>query len=117
MKGFVKVVMALMLGTITLYAHGGTHTHKHTTPKEVEISKVEIKKIAKQEVKKLALNAKIDRSWLFSPIDKMKKKKFGKKYEWVVHFKNEKIKDLKKQTLYIFLDLQGKMMGANYTGN
>ena len=44
------------------------------------------------------------------------KKKFHHSMEWVVSFKNEKITDKTKQTLYIFVNMHGEITGANYSG-
>ncbi|VAW88082.1 hypothetical protein MNBD_GAMMA17-1542 [hydrothermal vent metagenome] len=37
--------------------------------------------------------------------------------EWVTTFKNDKISDVTKQTLYLFFSLDGHYIAANYTGN
>ncbi len=36
--------------------------------------------------------------------------------EWVVTFKNAKATDKAKQTLYVFVTLDGTLAGANFTG-
>jgi hypothetical protein len=42
--------------------------------------------------------------------------KYNKGYEWRVSFKNDQIKDTKKQKLYIFVRTSGTLSAANYTG-
>ena len=114
-KSIIAAAVALTLGSATLYAHG-SHRHEPTTPVEEEASRASIKKIAQKEVRRLTLDKKIDGSWLFRPISKMKKIEVNHKPEWVISFENLEIKDKTKQTLYIFVTLQGKLTGANYTG-
>jgi len=46
----------------------------------------------------------------------MRKQQFHHNEEWVVSFENSHIKDTKKQTLYIFVSLSGKITGANFIG-
>ena len=122
MKTLIKTtVVALALSFTTLYAsgshsHDGGHGHSHGAPVKEEVSKTSIKKIAKQEVKRLALVKKIDNSWSSIPISKMKKTQYNYNNEWVVSFENSAIKDKTKQTLYIFVNVYGNLTGANYTG-
>ena len=42
---------------------------------------------------------------------------FNKSTEWVISFGNDYLKDVEKQILYIFINMDGKVTGANYTGN
>ena len=119
MKILIKAtVIAFALSFTTLYASGshGGHGHSHDTPTQKEISKTSIQKIAKQEIKRLTVAKKIDDSWLFIPISKMKKTQYNYNNEWVVSFDNSKVKDKSKQTLYIFVSVYGNVTGANYTG-
>jgi len=109
-----SILIASLLSLSTAYAHGGRHTHSE--PVKAETSKGSIKKIAKQEVKRLTLEKKIDSSWMFIPIAKMKRTQYNYNNEWMISFKNSEIKDKSKETLYIFIDVYGKLTGANYTG-
>lgn len=116
MKLFMKTVaMTIMLSLSSLQAHGGAR-HDHALPVKEEASKSSVKELAKQEVKRLALADKIDSSWLFIPISKMKKVQFNNTFEWVVSFKNLALQEENKQTLYLFVNVYGKLTGANYTG-
>ena len=58
----------------------------------------------------------IDKSWKGTKPVKAEKKAFAKGPEWVVSFKNDKVKDKTKQTLYIFYSLDGHYIAANYSG-
>jgi len=126
MKIILKATAITLLLTITtLYAssehnhseHNHTaHGHKHETLQK-GISNTAVKEIAIQEVKRLALAKKIPKSWKSIPVTKIGKAHYGDTNDWVVGFDNPKIKDSTKQTLYIFVSIHGKIMGANYTGN
>ena len=114
-KLITTVALTTILGLSSLYSHGGAN-HNHDVPVKREINKTSVKQLAKQEVKRLALAKKIDKSWLMIEISKMKKTKFNYSNEWVVSFKNSAIKDASKQTLYVFVSVYGELKGANYTG-
>jgi len=118
-------VITVALSLTTLYAgdahnHAehdhGTHGHSHDSH-QVGISNKAVKKIAIAEVKRLALAKKIPKSWKSMPISKIGKTHYGDTNDWMVGFDNPKIKDKTKRTLYIFVSVHGKIMGANYTGN
>ena len=115
MKRFIKTaVVTVILACVynPLYAHGGA---KHTHNVE-EISQEKVQAIATQEVVRLAEIKKISRSWLSAPRLNIRKEIFGDKMEWVVSYKNKLLRDKSKQVLYIFVSLDGKVSGANYSG-
>ncbi len=120
---FKASVVGLALSLTTLYGAGhshdghnhGSHGHSHDTLNK-EVSNTSVKKIAIQEVKRLALDKKIPKSWKSIPISKIGKTHYGDTNDWIVGFDNLKIKDKRKQTLYIFVSVHGKVTGANYTG-
>ena len=118
-------VITMALSLTTLYAgdghsHAGhdhgAHGHSHESHQR-GITNTAVKKIAIQEVKRLASAKKIPKSWKSMPISKIGKAHHGNTNDWVVGFDNSKIKDKTKQTLYIFVSINGKITGANYTGN
>ena len=113
MKLFKIAVFTLLLtfGFTPLVAHG-SHTHKSS-----EIPEAKVKDIATAYVDKLVNESKIERSWLKSSIIDSEKKIFNKNVEWVISFGNDYLKDVEKQILYIFINMDGKVTGANYTGN
>ena len=115
MKRLLKIVAFIALLTIgisTLSAHGGGSTHKHEG-----ISEAKIKSIASEHMLKLINEKKVDKSWSKSSIINSEKKIFNKKVEWVVSFGNDYLSNVEKQILYIFVSQDGKITGANYTGN
>ena len=118
-------IVGLALASGILYAHG---SHKHAghgdTPTQDELSTEHIQRVSTEEIQRVAnkqrMNLiekeKIEKSWLDTPILNMEKKQFNRNTEWVVSYKNKEIKDQMKQTLYIFVNLYGKVTGANHTG-
>ena len=117
--------LALTFTSGTLYAHS---SHKHAAhgdaPTQDELSTEHIQKVSEEEIQRVAhkqvLNLiekeKIEKSWSDAPVLTMEKKQFNRNTEWVVIYKNKEIKDQTKQTLYIFVNLYGKVTGANHTG-
>ena len=92
------------------------HSHRYDALKN-EASKATIEKAAKQKVQSLVSEKKIPQSWKDMPISKIGKTHYGDTDDWVVGFDNMKIKNKRKQTLYIFVSVHGEIRGANYTGN
>lgn len=122
-------VAVLALSFTTIYAGSG-HDHSHDGNKHEEhshsnrysdikneVSKDTIEKAAIQKVQSLVAEKKIHPSWKGMPISKIGKTHYGDTDDWVVGFDNKKIKNVKKQTLYIFVSVHGEIRGANYTGN
>ena len=108
----ISFITLLTFGISTLSAHGGGSTHRHKG-----ISEVKIKSIASEHLLKLIKENKIDKSWSKSSIINSEKKIFHKNVEWVISFGNDYLSNVEKQILYIFVSMDGKITGANYTGN
>lgn len=106
----------LTLGATSLLA-GGNHSHGAHSHTHEKISEKKAIKIAKSMRDGLAKKGTIVNSWETVDYSKVEKKMFGKHEEWVITFYNQKIEDKAKQTLYIFVNLYGRVTGANYTGN
>lgn len=109
-----STLIGLVLGLFSLVAvAGGNHSHSHfSDPVSAERAAV----IATDRVHRLADMGKIDPSWKSVEAGAPEQKRFGRKLEWVVAFKNAGISDASKQTLYLFLALDGSFLAANYTG-
>lgn len=107
----VLVIMALIPSLSQAKEHSHHHGHRHYA------NKSKIEENAKLQLKLLVEHDKIDKTWVSASILDVQEKMFGKFTEWVVRFENDKIKDKSKKTLYMFLNLKGKVLGANYTGN
>jgi len=109
---FVCLLTLFALSTATAFAGPG-HSHGPVTP----INEAQALEKATSIVKNIASKGKIEASWAaVAPASGEKKQgKFGT--EWVVVFNNPKVEDKTKQTLYVFLNLGGDYIAANYTGN
>ena len=95
----------------TGHEHGSDGSHSHGPIN----SDAAIKKAEKQ-VKSLVKSGKLDKSWAGIKAASAIQKTFGDEDEWVVTFKNDKISDASKQTLYIFYTLSGAYIASNFTG-
>lgn len=93
------------------HSHDDGHSHSHDP-----VDKTKAEEVAKKSIAMLVKKGKISSSWESVSVANAEKKKFGDKMEWVVSFKNDKISDASKQTLYVFLSLTGDYIAANYTG-
>ncbi|MEA3370776.1 MAG: DUF6488 family protein [Campylobacterota bacterium] len=115
MKLIKIFIMAILLtcSFTSLNAHG---THKHAE-KKAGVTETVANDIAKVYLKKLIKEAKVESSWSKSSIINSEKKMFHKHKEWVVSFGNDSMKDVEKKILYIFVGMDAKVTGANYTGN
>ena len=91
--------------------HGNGHGHSHGT---ANVNMVANK--ASKKVKQLAKEGKIDASWSGVKPSSAGQKTFANQPEWVITFKNDKVSDKSKQTLYLYYSLNGHYIAANYTG-
>jgi len=115
--GFMKNLAATLLLSFVLFATpamaGSGHDHGQSrTP----ISSDEVISKATKKVQQLAEAGKIDGSWSKISAAGAEQKEYAKGPEWVVTFKNDKVSDSSKQTLYTFFSLDGSYLAANYTG-
>jgi len=92
------------------HSHDGGHSHG-------PISSEDAAKMAAIRVSKLASAGKIPASWTGIKANSVVKKQYSKGPEWVVTLKNQKVSDVKKQTLYMFFTLDGVYIATNYSGN
>jgi len=92
--------------------HGsGGHSHSQGPVS----SDVAVKR-ATDKVKSIVESGKIDKSWADVKATGATQKTFGGETEWVVTFKNDKVSDVAKQTLYLFYTVDGMYIAANFTG-
>ena len=73
-------------------------------------------KIASVIVERLAKGKKIDESWNGVKAKSAIVRQYPHGKEWVIAFRNPKIKRQSNRILYIFLTLSGKYVAVNYTG-
>lgn len=60
---------------------------------------------------------KLEMSWGMATVKSTEQKTFKKGPEWVVTLQNDAAKDAAKRTLYMFFDMDGHYLAANFTGN
>jgi hypothetical protein len=107
----VLLIMFLVVSPVLSYAGGGGGG-------EEEIAEIVFRTNASQTVETLVRQNKLDSSWADVKPDKAVKR-MRDKYagDWLVAFHNPQEKDKEKQTLYVILNLEGKVLRANYSGN
>ncbi len=108
------LIFSLIIFLFPLVAFSGSgHDHGHG---HASISKSQAEMVAATIITGLVDKKEIDDSWKSIQASASEKKKFPNGLEWVISFKNENISDLTKQTIYVFLTLDGGYLAANYTG-
>lgn len=109
MKLYIVLITSIL--SLTSFAGPGAPGHSHEAP---AIAKENTVAIGRYHVERLVKKGKIGKSWLNSEYEKTVKKTFGKRKEWVVTFTNSK--GVKGKKLYIFLELSGSFIAANFSG-
>ena len=113
---FCVVIFALFFSNQVFAGSGHSHGPGGSPAYHHKIRKKTAIKIAKKVIHDLVHKGKLDKSWNKSKFDAAVKKKFKKELEWVITFNKESAKDDKKKKLYVFLDLHGSYLGANFSG-
>lgn len=116
MKTLATVLFFSSLFFTTPIMAGSGHDHGHSHAQEA-ISSEEAVNRASKKLKQLADTGKIDTAWVGIKASHVEKKTFSRDTEWVITFKNDKISDSSKKTLYLFFSLDGHYIATNYTGN
>ncbi len=109
-KTFKKLIMTLLLilGMSSAYAGSG---HSHDASESLIINN------AKYELLNLIKKGKFNKTWKNAKRLNIIKQGFFSNKEWVVSFKNDSVKNISKQIVYIYFTSYGKFKGVNYKGN
>ncbi len=110
------LLSALLFGAPVMAGSGHSHDADggHSL---APISSDEAVTKASKKVKQLSDTGKIDATWSGVTAASVEQKSYSKGPEWVITYKNNKVSDQTKQTLYLFFSLDGHYIAANYTGN
>ena len=97
--------------------HGHNHGHDHgSSEPQIVVDEATAKSNATNILALLIERKKIENSWASIVASSVEKKTFNGVPEWIIRFVNDDIADSSKQTLYIFLTINGDYIAANYTG-
>ncbi len=105
------IILTSLFFSTSVVAHSD---HKHGAKKEV--SELKIKATVLSEVSRLVSKKKLEESWKKAEVKELVKKKFGARDEWVATLTNDQVSDKNKSTLYVFINLYGDFIAANFTG-
>lgn len=112
------VLLITLSLTFTSYAGpGGGHSHGHgqgTPVKKANIGAKEAEKLARNKVRVLAFQEKINTSWNEAKLATAELKDIKGKKEWALTFTNDK--GVKGKKLFVFLKSSGEFVAANFTG-
>ena len=117
MNRHIKAIIftsTLFIGFTSPQSHAGPGHDGHAHSHDIDANKA--KKNATKVLNKLVEKKKLPESWKNIQATTVEKKRFGKQDEWVVTFKNAEEPDTSKQTLFVFLSMEGKYLAANFTG-
>lgn len=109
------LLTVLIFGFLLFPSLSFSHSSGHSQSYDPITSETAEKK-AREFVAFSILEKRLDTSWSKVSDVRTEKKTINENPEWIVIFKNDKVNDKKKQTLYIFFDLYGNFLGANFTG-
>jgi len=120
MKITTLVIAALVVSAPAVAGIGHSHDkdggHSNHGPGHGPISDEKAAARATKKVNELIKKGKLDKSWKSIKPDSVEQKEFAKGREWVVVFKNDRVTDKSKASLYIFYSLDGHYIAANFTG-
>jgi len=112
MRNFISILSIFFaFSSFTVFAHEG-ETHAPKAPVSSEMASTSAQHVITEGIKRNQLPA----SWENSQLVSVEKNKGADKSEWVVKFNNESIEDSAEKTLYIFLNLDGSYITANFIG-
>lgn len=116
----MRNVSTVLLVSSLLFASpvmaGAGHDHGSGGHSHGPISSEGVIQKATGKVKILVESGRLDKSWADSKALGASQKTFSNEVEWVVTFKNDKVSDTAKQTLYLFFTLDGNYIATNFTG-
>ena len=107
------VLLSLLFSIPVIAGSGHDHGHSHA---QIPVNQATAEKNADKVIASLVDRDKIHQSWSTIKASSIEKKVLNGSLEWVVIFNNEKITDIDKQKLYVFLTIGGKYIAVNYTG-
>ena len=112
MRKFILYFLTVLALSVTSAYAGSNHSHGPFEP----IKKEQALTYASDIVAAIAEQGELDASWAnIKPTEAINKNLSGPK--WVISFNNPKVTDKEKQTLYVFLSLDGQYLGTNFTGS
>lgn len=114
----MKTLTMMFLFTLAAFSTpvmaGAGHNHGHS---HAPITSGQVVDLASKKIQLLIDASKIDATWVDAKSNSVEQVSYSQGPEWVVTFKNDKLTDASKQTLYLFYSLSGQYIAANHTGN
>ena len=112
MRNFIICALTLFVFTGSFAYAGSGHSHGPVTL----VNEQQAVDNATVIVQKFVERGQLAKSWQGVTAGSSSIKKTSAGQEWLITFNNDKIADKAKQTLYVFLNLGGSYIAANYTG-
>ena len=112
MRTFILFLLLSIITPVVSVHAGAGHSHGPG----ITITEQQAIQRATEIVSIIVEKGKIDKSWAEVDVTQAEKQKNKYGQEWVVTFNNPNEADKSRQTLYVFLSLDGQYLGANFTG-
>jgi len=116
MRNISTALLVSSLFFVSSVMAGAGHDHGSGGHSHGPVSSEAVTQTATDKVMSLTASGKLDKSWAGIKASGATQKTFAHDPEWVVTFKNDKVSDISKQTLYLFFTLDGNYIAANFTG-
>ncbi|MDX2502977.1 MAG: DUF6488 family protein [Gammaproteobacteria bacterium] len=116
MMKFKTLLIGLVLSLFSITALAGSdhdHGHSHAS---IPVNQATATENAEKVIASLVERKKIGQSWGAIKASSVEEKVIKNNSEWVIVFVNEKMTDVEKQKLYVFLTPGGDYIAVNYTG-
>ena len=105
-------ILNIVLGFTLLHAENGQNYYRYGDIKG-KLNKRAIVEIAKGELRRVAIQKKVPKSWKFAPLLNIEKD--STQSHWIVSFHNSKIRHKKNKILYIHITTYGNIISSSYT--
>lgn len=112
----MNIIKILTIGLLSTFFISGTFAHTDHHHAKKEASEATVKSNAQKHVERLIGKKKLAANWSKAKLASSEKKQIKGRTEWLVKFENPEVEDTSKKTLYMFLNIYGDFIAANFTG-
>ena len=107
-------LLFLLIFSLSFVSETSAHSNHHHAKKKV--SQTTINSKAQKHIEVLIKKKKLPSSWRKATLLSSEKKRFKGRIEWLITFRNANAPDNAKKVLYMFFNVYGNFLAANFTG-
>ena len=108
--------MKLLIFLFFISFGGQAHAHSNHHHSNQKVSEATIKSNAQKRIGILIEKKKLSSIWRKAKLLSSEKKRFKGRVEWLIKFENVMTADASKKVLYMFFNINGDFLAANFTG-